>query len=473
MTEDSDSSQSSLSEEEVVRKASKKKSSVFKTRSPTKKKKGKKEETDLRSSIKKKKKKKKKSSSSVKKKKKKERGKEEEEKYMNSDDENSSTNGEENEEVDHEKLLAELEFSDFSLSDGEEQATLINGNIDWDSINWNRRMKREEIFSKRYKPSKYERKELETVAKELGVQSKSNLIGMIQCGMGTKVNEDLEQVLFGKHAILVRRGHLQWQNEECELILLTDGFILKYRNISYFNPMAKKLETCHLWTEVDFCEISEDSSIVIHLTSGNQWEFQAAEDGYDVNQWLWALERVIVEHAINNPACSKITEVLGWQYRLIHRPGYSSAVTGSMELMGDALVNINDLDKYKEYAPLHYALQQEPCNIAVIACLLDAGASPNLPDGEGQSPMYYAEKNSLDDVKKLLESRGGKKSKMTEAEEVSYFFQESWSAHFDTPSATCFNQRFVFLERRAIWKDCRIRRKHREAPRKRTDNGRE
>jgi hypothetical protein len=325
-------------------------------------------------------------------------------------------------EEDAQKLLEEMEIHDFDLSDQEEEPGNEDsaGNIKWETIDWDKRMKRDEIFSKRYKPSASESKELHTIASELSVQSRASIMGMIQVGMGTQESQDLESLLFGEHSIVVKRGPLSRKDNDCELVLFTNGFILTFRNPNFFNPLAKRYETCHLWTEVEFCCLADDS-VVIQLRAGDRLEFQSVQDGDNSKQWLQALERIMTEHAIHNPSLSEITEFWGWQYILIRKPGFTAAVTGDMSLMGDPQ-NINELDIHNKFAPLHYALLQETCNTEVIEALLDAGADPNVVDGEGRSPMYYAAKNKLDDIKELLIRRGGEASKLTEIEQRGELF---------------------------------------------------
>lgn len=326
-------------------------------------------------------------------------------------------------EDDAHKLLEELEIHDFDLSDQDEETENMDsaGSIEWETINWQTRMQRDEIFSKRYKPSKSEYKELQAIASELSVQSRASLMGMIQVGMGSQVSQDLESLLFGGHSVVVKRGPLTWNDTDCELVLLTDGFILKFRNSNRLNPLAKRYETCRVWTEVEFCCLENNDVVVIQLLTGDRLEIRTIPDGDDARQWLEALERVMIENVIHHPNQSENTEIVGWQYILIRKPGFSAAVSGDTSLMGNPQ-NINELDTHNQFAPLHYALQQEGCDVNVVEALLDAGADPNIEDGEGRSPMYYAAKNQLDSIKALLVNRGGSASKLTEIEQRGELF---------------------------------------------------
>lgn len=53
--------------------------------------------------------------------------------------------------------------------------------------------------------------------------------------------------------------------------------------------------------------------------------------------------------------------------------------------MGQA--DLNALDTYNSYAPLHYATRAN--HVRVMRFLLEAGADVNVGDGYGRTPMYY------------------------------------------------------------------------------------
>ncbi|MGB7323883.1 MAG: ankyrin repeat domain-containing protein [Rubripirellula sp.] len=50
-------------------------------------------------------------------------------------------------------------------------------------------------------------------------------------------------------------------------------------------------------------------------------------------------------------------------------------------------VNVNERDKFGA-APLHYALSESNCEIAVI--LIEHGADVSCTDGDGKTPLHYA-----------------------------------------------------------------------------------
>ena len=305
---------------------------------------------------------------------------------------------EEEEEEDYDQMLENLDFdASFNMSDDEDEdddkskdeddeepvvEEEQTGEIDWLAIPYNKRLRRDEVFSKRYKPSKREKKELKKIASDIGVnnilQSKS---------------ESVETLLFGDHSILLKRGPMTLNKSEVELLVFTDGFLISYKKVNKFNPLAKRYEHCHLWSDVEYCESSIADMVVIQLLTGERIRLEIPSYEKDnVTTWMNCFENVIIEYALHNndDVDNDILESLGWQYRLIHKAGFSAAVTGKLGLIGKSLgTYVNQLDKYNQFAPLHYALQQEDCNVDVVKALLNAGANPNLEDADGRSPMYY------------------------------------------------------------------------------------
>lgn len=326
----------------------------------------------------------------------------------------SSTEGDQiqEDEEDIDTMLANLEIPDFDLpldnpshagadDDDDEKESSTTTEI-FDSVDWQKRMRRDEVYSKRYRPSSGEAKELETVALALGLSSSSDFLAVMAKSMGlaSKITENLHELFYGKHSILLSVVRVEWEGNDCELLLLTDGFVLKYAAYNSFNPMGKRYETCHLWTEVDYCERLNPVSIAIQVKdAGNsgRYELEATEKkgGESLGTIFKQLERVITQHAlICGPSSG--TETLGWQHQRIHSPGFTAAVTGNIKLLGKPSESqINEPDVYNHFTPLHYAVQQDECDIDVIKALLRAGADPNLPDDDGRSAMYYGKNNVL------------------------------------------------------------------------------
>jgi hypothetical protein len=338
-------------------------------------------------------------------------------KEVDEEEENENENENEKEEDVH-KILQDIEIPDFNLSvDFVDDDN--NSNRDDHSIDYESRLQREEVFSKRYRPRKSEEKELQDISSRLGVSTSS--IRLTTC------SNTLHELLFGNRSIVLKKGPISFNDHNCELFLLTDGFISVYQNINIYNPLESKYDTCHFWSDIEYIKFANHGTLLIQMQTGESYNLIGVSDGEDMKSWLRVIEHIVTLHAIHDTTPNKSsststtttikTDVLGWQYKLIHQSGYTAAVSGDFKLMGNPNPKIlNQLDEYNQSSPLHYALQYEPCNAIIVDSLLRMGADPNLPDGEGRSAMYYAQRNELSDIEEILKDNGGKISKLAELE---------------------------------------------------------
>jgi hypothetical protein len=270
---------------------------------------------------------------------------------------------------------------------------------------WKDRLHREEVYSKRYHPSKGEKKELQEVAVFVGLSKRSGsfLARASTVLTGESGNMNLVQQLLQpgeEHpkSILLKRGPVLWKDQECELILLTHGFILataqessKAKHNTSFMFVQRTYETCQLWDQVDHATNLPEKNCSFGVVCKDEsllWEFQV-DSAMSHTAWLHAMETVLVQHALHSKTYD--TSQYGWQYQLMHRPGYTAVVTGNVDVIGTSSSgdNFNSLDIYQRMAPLHYALKQEKCSIPIIEALLMEGADPNFPDEDGRTAMYY------------------------------------------------------------------------------------
>lgn len=319
-----------------------------------------------------------------------------------------STENVESKEEDLHKILEDIEIPDFNLSasvDSEEAVDATETSNEEGNDGYGDRLQREEVFSKRYHPSKSEYKELEHLADRLRVSSSSIRLTVCQ--------NSLHELIFGKHSIILKKGPISFNNQDCELLLLTDGFIAVYQSFNAYNPLESRYDTCQLWSAVEFVEVANFGTLKIQMQSGESFETCCSSDGEDLKSWFKAIEHVAILCIMYSN--SALTDVFGWQYQVIRKPAYTAAVTTDMNLMGNP-TNLNQLDDYNQSSPLHYAIQQEPCNVDIVDALLRTGADPNLSDGEGYSAMYYAQRNNLGEIQDILKKFGGKKSKLAETE---------------------------------------------------------
>lgn len=328
--------------------------------------------------------------------------------------EEGNNNNQETDEEDVQEMLDNLEIPDFSFShesdvDSPKEAAAAATVEDENNIDCAERMKREEIYSKRYRPSKAEEKELKDLATKLGVSSSGFRLSSSASA--------LHELLFGNHSIILKKGPISSKDQNCDLYILTDGFILAYQSVSAFNPLGSRYEACHLWVDVDHVDLAKAGTLHLQMTSGESYDLFAVSDGENVRAWCHVIEKVAIQRLMHDQnQSSERTVIFGWQHAVVHCPGFTAAVLGDMKLMGNPR-NLNDLDVYNKSAPLHYALHHDPVDKAMVEALLRLGADPNIPDGEGRSAMYFAQRNNLDDdVVSMLQEHGGEDSKLAEVE---------------------------------------------------------
>ena len=362
------------------------------------------------------------------------------------DDDNGNDDSEEVEEEDLDALLNDMDIDkDFSMwksfraSISSDYSGDVNVALDQDNniVNqeeaeatriqfWKERLQREEVYSKRYHPSKEEQQELQELATFVGLSSSSSssspggfFTGLVRASSGVLTGDSshmkihlVEQLLQPGEghpkSILLKRGPVLWKDQECELILLTHGFILataqesssKAKHNTSFLFVQRTYETCQLWDQVEHATNLPETNCSFGVgckdesSPSSLWEFQV-DSVMSHTAWLQAMETVLVHHALHSNTYD--TSQCGWQYHLMHRPGYTAVVTGNVDLVGTSSSssssgdgdNFNSLDTYQQMAPLHYALKQEKCSIPIIEALLMEGADPNFPDAEGRTAMYY------------------------------------------------------------------------------------
>lgn len=409
--------------------------------------------------------------------------------------------------------------------------------VEEDTSKWKRRYMRDEVYSRRYKPSPAELRELLELEKFLGMANKrpgsfNRLLGGLglssSSGHGLGVGggslddcvgraawdalihpatsgdesssppEQPSSVILKRGPVLCRRGGAGGGNDtkeaeakECELILLTHGLILasvvekkKKRKSSSGNGnggkrgslgnstgvVMRELDTALLWPAVrSVGPTSSERMWSVRLMSARAgvggggggesaafFVFECATPG-SRKSWLDALEHVLVQSKMHNPADGRYdASKLGWQYRScrFHRPAYALAVTGEYDFGGggngndasDALFGDPDLDRcdpYNGYAPIHYAVRLN--NLSAAKKILQAGANPNVAvseascshtggdtdsdeegdgdqGGKGCTPMYFAVRDELPEMASLLKMHGASRSKQAESEQRGELF---------------------------------------------------
>ena len=325
---------------------------------------------------------------------------------------------------------------------------------------WNARLARKEIYSKRYRPTNPEQEEMTTLEEWLGIpeaRKSRNKTVVVQQWMQLHPSAALAASQNSPPSIVLKRGPVAWSSQkDCELILLTRGFVLARRVFAYI----PRFQLGDLWTNVEkVTPTGLNSFAIVCGVTMKTLEFQC-ETTSEQQAWMNALRVVVLQSythsALSNGATAAGGAVmasssqsqrllhnnmspeyqpndeeddnpfpLGWQYKLVQTPWFSEAVTGQVRLDSNMLDqmdnrNLNELDSYNQCAPLHYATSFN--HVDAMRFLLQAGADPNLVDGVGRTPTEIAIEEELpESTTELLKSYGGKGPKASKDEKRCFF----------------------------------------------------
>jgi hypothetical protein len=374
--------------------------------------------------------------------------------------------------------------------DQSDPATLL---VEQQDKAWAQRLEREEIYSHRYLPTVAEQDELEDLEATLGIymhmgRSRGGFLLRAFCATPGLTNgaanvspeiamwnrlvhpQEEKKKIKSPRSIILKRGFCVWRQGdvpsledkaesdeldnnavdemECELILLTHGLVvsiamaakdkdkdcqlvvrqfsqaLMWSHVQYVRPLESTSPNSNSWQIVFY---QADYRSANHFDSPTLvWTFHCKSVKLRRN-WLKAMERVIVQHHMH----SCIKSDLGWQYRYIHTPGFTLAVTDDdmdNDTNGPLLLPrhvLFKLDRYCGYSPLHYAVRCH--NERAVYALLMAGADPNLPDrDDGKSPIEYATRDPAPrEIQDLLARNGGRTLTSREFNNTALFGQVS------------------------------------------------
>ena len=248
---------------------------------------------------------------------------------------------------------------------------------------------------------------------------------------------------------------LQQAPRECEVILLTHGLVIASVFTSKEQKVVKRvLSRAIPLSQIEYVKPGGDLGelewqVVVRPNHSNDtdddednnnnnnnkssrdsaaaaaavvvWTFTCSSSKQQRN-WIKAMEQVLVQHYLQ----TGLQPGLGWEYRLIRKPGFGLAVTEQVDEKQVVVVPASvllKLDHYRGYAPLHYAVRCQ--NTAAVRCLLEMGADPNQPDrDDGRSPMDYALRDPAPtDIQELLSAHGGKRTHLSDTDRGALFGQ--------------------------------------------------
>lgn len=276
---------------------------------------------------------------------------------------------------------------------------------------WSVRWRRDEIYSLLYKPSETEKQELRDLEKSFQTSKRSNIIDSF-LSMTTSQQDDpvLSSLLHPTeppYSILLKRGPCMWETQkqkaaEAEVILFTQGLVVALVSTTK-KTISKQVSKAIDWSKVKFIQPSPqdaDKSWQI-LLDEDIWTFTCSSSKQQ-QYWFKALERVLVEYRLRVHAPVE----LGWQYKCVHKPAFTMAVTDEMDTVRPNESLLTKRDHYNGYTPLHYAVR---CNKpSAVRTLLKIGSDPNYPDKDGASSVDHAVRDSASPIiLELLKQSGG------------------------------------------------------------------
>jgi hypothetical protein len=319
----------------------------------------------------------------------------------------------------HEVLLSGDIFEDNNPEDNADNITApssdeVNPNqkLEHQDKIWSARWRRDEIYSLFYIPSDAEKDELRDLEKSFQTPKRFNIFDTL-VSMTTAQPEDtqvLSRLLHPSeppYSILLKRGPCMWERQkqkaaEAEVILLTQGLVVALVATEK-KSVSKQLAKATEWSMVKFVQPSphdaEKSWQV--LLEDDIWTFTCSS-AKQQQYWLRAFERVMVEYRMRAHAPVE----LGWQYKCVHKPAFTMAVTDAMDTVRPNEKLLTKRDSYNGYTPLHYAVR---CNRAnAVRTLLKIGSDPNYPDSDGASSVDHAIRDSASaTIIELLQQSGG------------------------------------------------------------------
>jgi hypothetical protein len=207
-------------------------------------------------------------------------------------------------------------------------------------------LQRPEVFSHRYRPTREEDAEIQTLSNFLRVGSKAGW------GADRTVHQLLNHEGGDLKNILLFRGNVTLPDgNERQLVLLTHGFILA--KVNGGGMFTASFDVAELYNNVLYVKdrwmVSSNESFCLKLANDKEITLASAKK----SEWLDALERVLLQNRLHSKTRDEARE-LGWQYKLVQTSVYTAAVTGASFFSDDHLKKKDNLDEYHQMAPLHY-----------------------------------------------------------------------------------------------------------------------
>ena len=214
------------------------------------------------------------------------------------------------------------------------------------------------------------------------------------------------------------------EQRECHVVLLTRGLAVAFTSdipttsTATDSPYTYQFHNGWTWNEVEFVQPTQRGFAITlekycsNTESSNPREQQqprrrrqftfSCANLQEQQDWMNAFYSILVQYHTHNIAPSRSSNqyTLGWQYQYVYRPGFTLAVTNRVTPDLEALdrsnaAQLNVIDDYHGYAPLHYAVKCH--HVPAIVSLLEHRPDIHVDvlDAEGHTPLYLAVQDEL------------------------------------------------------------------------------
>lgn len=213
----------------------------------------------------------------------------------------------------------------------------------------------------------------------------------------------------------------------CDLYLLTRGLAMAVITTTNNHHPENKISQLHAaipWENVNYIvepttgnDATSKNTWTLVTKNGETYQFHNTCHG---SIWFDAIRTALVrfhEHQQTKSRRDGLTTTaikLGWQYKIVHRKYFTMAVTNDdsnmmeeLEEIGKKDPNMDTLDEYNGYTPMHYAAHAN--HVRAMSKLLELGADPDVSDAvDGHTPVYYCVRDGFDEAAELLLAHGAK-----------------------------------------------------------------
>lgn len=265
---------------------------------------------------------------------------------------------------------------------------------------------RDEIFSRKYRPTQAESTTLQEIGTQLGLIAKQSSFlkssSSLLASFRGSINKDIKKAApsddwleFAENCVLVHRsqGEVVVSDDKrvpCELLVLNRGLAIV--------PTSNNPPILIPWAELQQIR-AEASDCSIQTKTEKSYTVYYSDDPGSVPSLSHILETCVWRyHEQEQWEC-------GWQYRFVYKRGFTEAVEDKVVTMSDEASISTIPDEFQGYTPLHYAVK---CRSIDAARSLVKLQSVDAVDSNNHTALYWAVREEYSEIADLLRENGAK-----------------------------------------------------------------